>query len=543
MRTSNTDPIRVDFLPREAIELRGRIGVTFAPGKKDPRRLWDRDLDQDLRRLREAFGASVLVCLVEDHELELLGIADLPNRARSAGIHVVFHPIPDVGVPKEMEKVLWLVRLVLAAAEAGDNVVVHCRGGLGRSGLLVACSLVAQGHDPARAIRTVRAVRPGAVETTAQERFVTDFAAAWRAAPQLVPPSTRFVGCLLGGALGDALGYPVEFQRTAREIEHVLGPGVPERLPRRPGGKAMVSDDTQMTLFTAEGLIRADHRAADRGICSTEAVLLGAYQRWLSTQTGAGAERWVAPIARGWLLDVAELFSQRAPGATCMNALAQSLDGQHGTVDNPLNDRKGCGAIMRSAPFGLVAGTAAEAFAMARNAGALTHGHPSGYLSAAYFAALIHGVAREVRIADAMREADLLLGKERASDEVARAIQAARRLAQDGPPTSKGLERLGGGWVGEEALAIALACALTVRDGTPTSIAEALWRSVVHAGDSDSTGSLTGNILGAMFGVPALPPLWVEDVELRETIERLALDLHATFVLRIAPDFVRYPPN
>ena len=97
--------------------------------------------------------------------------------------------------------------------------------------------------------------------------------------------------------------------------------------------------------------------------------------------------------------------------------------------------------------------------------------------------------------------------------------------------------------MGEEALGIALFCALTTENGSQGSVAAALWRAVAHAGDSDSTGSLTGNLLGAMHGRESLPPAWLADLELREVIERMAMDLHATFVLGLEPELHRYPPN
>jgi ADP-ribosyl-[dinitrogen reductase] hydrolase len=325
----------------------------------------------------------------------------------------------------------------------------------------------------------------------------------------------------------------------------VLGSGAPERLPKHRSGKAIVSDDTQMTLFTAEGLIRARHRAIDRGVCSPTVVLLGAYQRWFATQTEEGLERWQDPLYRGWLLDVPELSAARAPGNTCLSALAATLETEVvPSVEAPPNDSKGCGAVMRSAPIGLVASDPEEAFDLGRDAALLTHGHPSGYLSAAYFAAVVQQIVRGTPLPGAMRSADELLRRARGPDEVIAAVEAARRAAADGaPPSRDAIERLGGGWVGEEALGIALLCALTTRDGTPGSIAESLWRAVAHGGDSDSTGSLTGNLLGAMHGVEALPPAWLEDLELRDVIERLAQDLHAAYVLGLAPDFERYPPN
>lgn len=542
MKTSTTDPIRVDFLPAEACPVPGRIGLTLAPGKKDDS--WERDLEADLERLHGTFGASVLVSLLGNPELAELGIADLGWIAHTRGIRTWQLPVVDGGVPEAAEHVMRLVRGALAVLGAGENVVVHCRGGLGRSGLFAACCLVALGHAPRAAIGIVRTARPGAVENSSQEQFIERFAQQWKRAPAVTPSLSRLTGCLLGGALGDALGYPVEFLRTAAQIERVLGPVSPERLPRHGGHKAVVSDDTQMTLFTAEGLIRAHHRLMDRGESAPAVVMLGAYQRWLSTQTEEGLDRWKDPLQRGWLLDVPELSASRAPGNTCLSALIASLEAEAlPSIQAPPNDSKGCGAVMRSAPIGLVASDLETAFELARDAGVLTHGHPSGYLSAAYFAAVVHQVARDASLTAAMHAADELLHRQPDADEVRAAVDAARQAAAAGKPSREAIERLGGGWVGEEALGIALLCAMTTESGTPASVAASLWRAVAHSGDSDSTGSLVGNLLGAMHGVEALPSAWLEDLELREVIERVARDLHITCVLGLAPDFRRYPPN
>jgi ADP-ribosylglycohydrolase len=356
------------------------------------------------------------------------------------------------------------------------------------------------------------------------------------------PSLSRFVGCLLGGALGDALGYPVEFLQTAIEIERAIGPISRAQLQKARGGVAVVSDDTQMTIFTAEGLVRARHRGVAHGIGSEVAVLRLAYQRWLSTQTGEGADRWGDPLVRGWLLDVPELQEQRAPGLTCLSALAASLAVDI-TPDTPPNDSKGCGAVMRSAPIGLVALTPGDAFRVARDAAFLTHGHPSGYLSAAYFAAVIQLVSNGVALSDAMRVGDGLLESERDGGELSAVLVLTREMALYGAPTPGAIESLGGGWVGEEALAIALLCTLTAKGPSPEATRDALWRAAAHAGDSDSTGSLTGNLLGAMHGLEAMPTDWLDDLEMREVIERIARDLHAAYVLDVLPDKVRYPPN
>jgi len=328
----------------------------------------------------------------------------------------------------------------------------------------------------------------------------------------------RVLGCLLGGALGDALGYPIEFEKSSDAIHRTYGREAPVRLGY--AGEALISDDTQMTLFSAEALIRA--RGAPAQVVTQFA--LGAYQRWLSTQELAPPGGLRPRQGQGLLLREARLFARRAPGNTCMSALALSFTRDRtASVVDPPNDSKGCGAVMRAAPFGLAAPDRETAFALGRDTSALTHGHPSGYLSAAFLAALIHDLARGVALSPALSNARALLMLEPQHEEVARAVAAALELASAGPPSASALEALGGGWVGEEALAIALACALTAN---PQKLSDALWRAVAHGGDSDSTGSIAGNVLGALHGIEALPQAWLRELDLADVTERVARDLY-----------------
>ena len=161
MHTSDSNPIRLDFVPVSALGLRGRVGMTFAPGKKAPgvAGTWDRSLAADLQRLQNVYRVGTLVSLVEDHELASLGIAALPDECAERGIDIVRFPIPDGGVPASREAFAALVGRIVDAAGEGRNIAVHCRGGLGRTGLVAAACLVARGHAPDAAIAIVRAAR------------------------------------------------------------------------------------------------------------------------------------------------------------------------------------------------------------------------------------------------------------------------------------------------------------------------------------------------------------------------------------------------
>ena len=151
----------------------GRLGLTQCPGKKDASRSWDRDLREDLRVIR-AWGATTVVTLIEDHEFSLLGVENFASEIRSRGLDWIHLPIRDVDVPDQRFEAAWVVsgRLLHDRLDAGDRILIHCRGGLGRTGLVAGRILVERGCDPRTAINRVRAVRPHAIETAAQEKYV-----------------------------------------------------------------------------------------------------------------------------------------------------------------------------------------------------------------------------------------------------------------------------------------------------------------------------------------------------------------------------------
>ncbi|UNS97523.1 ADP-ribosylglycohydrolase family protein [Streptomyces tubbatahanensis] len=325
---------------------------------------------------------------------------------------------------------------------------------------------------------------------------------------------SRVRGCLLGGAVGDALGAAVEFD-SLDGIREAHGPqGVTDYQPAF-GRRGAITDDTQMTLFTVDGLIRA-HVRRDTGAWHPPTDVHAAYLRWAATQRDWGPDE--RRENDGWLAREEWLYSRRAPGNACLSGLA---DPRMGTLDQPKNpDSKGCGTVMRSAPFGLLVGwEPALVFQLAAECAAQTHGHPTGYLAAGAFAAIVHTLARGDDLDTAVQRTLVQLAARPGHQETTEALKRALGAVRQGMPSPERVAALGEGWTAEEALSIGVYCALVAQD-----VRHGLLLAVNHGGDSDSTGSVCGNLLGAMHGETALPAGWVAEVEGRATILELADD-------------------
>jgi len=317
-------------------------------------------------------------------------------------------------------------------------------------------------------------------------------------------------GCLLGGAVGDALGAVVEFD-SIDEIRRRHGPA---GLTGFPDGAGHITDDTQMTLFTAEGLIRARQRWDTRRFGYAVDDLWWSYRRWLSTQGDK-----VDEAEEDGLAAEPVLRHQRAPGNTCLSALRS---GSPGFVETPPNNSKGCGGVMRVAPVGLVA---ARPCGLGMASAALTHGHPSGYLAAGAAAAIVAAVKDGEDLRPATTAAMAGVSQWPGHEETVAALEHALRLAAEEPhPTPEAVAVLGEGWVAEEALAIAVYCALT-----GGSFEAAVLAAANHSGDSDSTAAIAGNLLGAAGGRAVVPEEWIAGVAERAVIEQVVEDLAAAF--------------
>lgn len=328
-----------------------------------------------------------------------------------------------------------------------------------------------------------------------------------RSLPEALTLLDRAKGCLLGGAVGDSLGAPVEFLKMPA-IWDRYGPAGIQELHEAYGRTGAVTDDTQMTLFTAEGLIRAKVRGTFRGICHPPTVVGYAYQRWLHTQGERCNKIAIEPVSRGWLVGVKALHHRRAPGNTCLAAL------RVWNQNEAKNDSKGCGTVMRSAPFGFFPSSWQTAWECA----AITHGHIEAKTSAAILAETIRLLVEGEELESALLKACSL--DENGTDS-ARLVRRALELAREDVAPSNAIREIGEGWTADEALGIAAFCA--VKAGA--DFAQVVRLAVNHDGDSDSTGSITGNLVGAAFGLGVIPERWLALIELREEIEQIAADL------------------
>jgi ADP-ribosyl-[dinitrogen reductase] hydrolase len=514
-RTSASHPLRIDEV---TLATGGRIGLTFCPGKQQDDALtgvWRRDLAPDLDRIAD-WGSVAVATLMEANELHALGVDGLGDAVEARGLEWHHLPIRDVDVPDDGFERAWVLSgLVLRRhLREGRRILLHCKGGLGRTGTIAARILVELGEvGAADAIARVRSARPGAIETDRQAAHVLAVAPV---APETDARLDRRLGCLLGGAVGDAFGYAVEFDRMPA-IRQRFGPeGI--RSPVFVDGRLIVSDDTQMTLFTLEGALRA-LATKDTSVDGVTKSVRIAYLDWLDTQAGGPPGRSLT----GSLARTPVLRHPRAPGNTCLSALHA---GGTGRPDRPINGSKGCGAVMRSAPLGFVATDVATGIRIGATTGALTHGHPEGWLSSAVMAGIVACLAGGADLRAATTLALATLADPAAAlppvppplltvDLLRRVLDS---LATDrGPTPDAAIMELGAGWVGEEALAIGLYAALVGVDARDVfAIASN------HDGDSDSTASIAGQLLGAWKGTAAIPFGWMRRVDVLDPLLDLA---------------------
>lgn len=331
----------------------------------------------------------------------------------------------------------------------------------------------------------------------------------------------NYIGCLLGGALGDALGAPIE-TLTYKQITKQYGHDGITQLECDSRGFAEITHDTQLTLFTAEGLLRDKCRREEKGIDKdlreTTHVIFRAYQRWLYTQ-GLSTSNMGSSAYDGWLVRLRPLYTNSGMGTTCITTLGK---GKKGRFSKPINNSSTCGSVIRVAPVGLFSDTRDEAYELGRRVGAITHGHPTAIHAAGAMALLIYNIIEGMDLMEATLDVVKELKKHEDSKDCVAKLEEAIYLHEKRYPYMRALTRLGTGREAIEILGIGVYCSLTYQN----NIVKALRLAVNHSGDSDSTGSVTGNILGAYLGKDALPKEWLGKIQLAHEIEELARDLY-----------------
>lgn len=323
--------------------------------------------------------------------------------------------------------------------------------------------------------------------------------------PTISPtPEDRILAGFMGGALGDALGEPVEFLSAENRLNRWGHQGIMEFVYL--GQRGHFTDDTQLTLFTAEALIL--HASTGEPL---QIALHKAYMRWLLTQEVPCRLPTDDFSSEGFLLDELVLHQRMGPGRTCLTALAQAVDWGIPAINNS----KGCGGLMRVAPIGFWAAIHPEhwplqrTFQVASSAAQLTHGHLCGYLSAGAFAVLLQEIISDTPLNEALAVVmDMLSGLEETGQSVLSALQQANDLAEKGVSWPAASMLLGKGWVAEEILAISVYLGLTA----PDFLTGIRW-AANYPGDADSIGAISGQLLGAIWGIQAIPEDWIERLD------------------------------
>ena len=483
VKTSESDPIRIAAVTSGRDH--GRIGVTLCPGKTDPNGIsgaWKRDLDTDLDAIQR-WGATAVVTLIEKREFDLLKVRDLPTKVRDRHMEWWHLPIQDgKSPPARGFEDRWAVagEALRDRLRLGFDVLVHCRGGLGRAGTVAARLLVELGAHPDRAIRSVRNVRPGALETEDQEDHVAQCSAQPPTAPSKDPESIRdrALGAFLGLAVGDAVGTTLEFcSRDAQpRLEDMVGGG-PFDLP--PG---YWTDDTAMALALADSL------AASETLDCRDLM-----------------ERFVK-----WWRDGDYSCSRHCfdIGNTTRRALERYLQTGDPLAGSPDPGSAGNGSLMRLSPVAL----------------RFWHDRPRLVATAAEHSRTTHGAEEAVGACRAFAEllADAIAGRPRADVLAPRRFEGSPAIARVMTGSWRGRARETIRSSGYVVHTLEAALWSVARTG---DFRNAVLLAANLADDADTVAAVTGQLAGGLYGLSGIPDRWLERVawkdRLLESAQRL----------------------
>ena len=233
---------------------------------------------------------------------------------------------------------------------------------------------------------------------------------------------SNYKACLKGGAIGDALGWPVEFQRI-ESIKNKFGKDGIQDLVINSAGKAEITDDTQMTMFTADGLIKAARKSFNLNEMPDMQKVFDSYKLWFNTQFSKQIQK-----GEGWIAEIKDLYASRAPGNTCLSAIRGN---NPGSIAKAINNSAGCGGVMRVAPAGLMYKDNPElAFKVGAECAALTHSHPRGYLPAGVLSEMIAHIVNGKNVDEAVNATLKTLEKYDNHEPVTNLMKKAQKLAK-----------------------------------------------------------------------------------------------------------------
>ena len=475
-KTSESSPLRIAAVtPADG---HGRIGITLCPGKKDPCGMtgaWKRDLDTDLDVIQR-WGATAVVTLIEEHEFDMLNVCDLPARVRDRHMEWWHLPIRDgKSPPARGFEDGWAVagESLRDRLRLGFDVLIHCRGGLGRAGTVAARLLVELGERPDEAIRRVREVRQGALETEDQEAHVAQCSAQAPSTPSKHPDNirNRALGAFLGLAVGDAVGTTLEFcARDAQPRLEDMEGGGPFELP--PG---YWTDDTSMALALADSLAAAGELDARD--------LMDRFVRWWRNGDYS---------CRGDCFDIGNTTRQ------ALGRYRRTGDPLAGPTD-PLS--AGNGSLMRLSPVALrFWDDRPRLVAAAAEQSRTTHGAEEAVDACRAFAGLL---------------ADAIAGVPRADVLAPREFEGAEAIARIMAGNWRGRPRneiRSSGYVVHTLEAAIWSVARTGNFRNAVLLAANL------ADDADTVAAVTGQLAGALYGLSGIPETWLERVAWRDRL-------------------------
>lgn len=482
LRTSLSDPLRIAAV--QPAPTCGRIGITFCPGKKQVdgwSGRWDRDLGSDVEVI-ERWGAVAVVTLVEQHELDHLQASQLGVELQRRHIEWLHLPIADVSVPGRLFEQQWEAHApgLRARLRDGFDILVHCKGGLGRAGMVAARLLVEMGMAPEDAIREVREVRPHAIETLHQAEDVRSRVPIPESRPSSSQDSIRdrARGALVGLAVGDAVGTTLEFKRRDAypKLTDMIGGG-PFHL--KPG---QWTDDTSMAIALGESLLECgDLDAAD---------LMSRFIAWRNTG---------AYSCTGTCFDI---------GSTVSSALERwrRTGEAHAGSTDPAT--AGNGSLMRLAPVVLQSWANREKLRrLAIDQSRTTHSAPEALSACEIFAEIL---------------ADAIEGRPRSEVLRTRIGAYAGRIAAIAAGSWRGKARdivQSSGYVAHSLEAALWSVGRTADFRTAILTAANLGE------DADTTAAIAGQLAGAIYGLSGIPAEWLEKLAWRERLEKLGARL------------------